>query len=313
MWNVFYKIMALVLISMGITTDMAAQELNATVSISTSITDVKIPPTLLKTLERSITDYLNNRKWTDDNYALHEKINCIFFINITSIPKTDVYAAQLTLQSSRPVFNTSYNTQVLKHIDKDILFLYRENDPIEHSDNAYVNNLASTLSFYAYMILGYDYDTYAFKGGNKYFEKADNIANLVPFNSSVNGEPISGWKATDSRGIGAQQNRYWLVTNLMNVKYDNIRKVVYQYHTKGMDLLYNKAPEAKKNILECIALLQEANATTQIYTTTIFMSAKVLEIINIYSDATSDLKKTLFDKLSRLDPVNSDKYTKAFK
>jgi hypothetical protein len=289
------------------------QELNANVSITTSITDVKIPPTLLKTLERSITDYLNNRKWTDDNFAMHEKINCTFFINITSIPKTDIYAAQLTLQSSRPVHNTTYSTQVIKHIDKEILFQYRENDPIEHSDNSFISNLSSTVSYYAYIVIGYDYDTYSLKGGNKYFEKAENIANLVPFNSSINGEAITGWKATDSRGIGAQQNRYWLVTNLLNTKYDNIRKAFYLYHMKGMDLMFNKAPDAKKNILECINILQEANLTSQIYISTIFMSAKVLEIINIYSDASAETKKMLYEKLTKIDPVNSDKYTKAFK
>lgn len=289
------------------------QEINCNLTVSSTMTGNNVDPKVFKTLERSLVDFINSRKWTDENFADYERINCTFFINIKENPSENVYVAELTIQSSRPVFNSSYQTQVVKHIDQDFVFQYKENDPLEFSDNTYINNLSSMIGFYVYLVLGYDYDCFSLKGGTKYFEKADNIANIVPFNASAGGQSISGWKQTDSRGVGAQKNRYWIINNLLNVKNENVRKCFYKYHLQGVDLLYNKGDEARKNILSALSMLQEANSSTLLYITTIFMSAKSDEIINIFKGAPADQRKTLLEKIQKLDGINIDRYNKVLK
>ncbi|MBP7477846.1 MAG: DUF4835 family protein [Chitinophagales bacterium] len=316
--SIFYHTMksrfaAMMAAMMFFSLQLTAQEINCNLTVSSTMTGNNVDPKVFKTLERSLLDFINSRKWTDENFADYERVNCTFFINIKENPSENVYVAELTIQSSRPVFNSSYQTQVVKHIDQDFVFQYKENDPLEFSDNIYINNLSSMMGFYVYLILGYDYDCFSPKGGTKFFEKADNIANIVPFNANVGGQSISGWKQTDSRGVGAQKNRYWIINNLLNTKNDNIRKCFYKYHLQGLDLLYNKGDEARKNILSALTMLQEANSSSLLYITTIFMSAKSDEIINIFKGAPADQRKTLLEKIQKLDGINIERYNKVLK
>ncbi|MBK7957748.1 MAG: DUF4835 family protein [Bacteroidetes bacterium] len=316
--SIFYHTMksrfaAMMAAMMFFSLHLTAQEINCNLTVSSTMTGNNVDPKVFKTLERSLLDFINSRKWTDENFADYERVNCTFFINIKENPAENVYVAELTIQSSRPVFNSSYQTQVVKHIDQDFVFQYKENDPLEFSDNIYINNLSSMMGFYVYLILGYDYDCFSPKNGTKFFEKADNIANIVPFNANAGGQSISGWKQTDSRGVGAQKNRYWIINNLLNTKNDNIRKCFYKYHLQGLDLLYNKGDEARKNILSALTMLQEANSSSLLYITTIFMSAKSDEIINIFKGAPADQRKALLEKIQKLDGINIERYNKVLK
>lgn len=290
-----------------------AQEMNVTVTLVNTLSGNSYDPKIFKTLENAIASFINNRKWTDDEFEPNEKIQATFFINITESPETNVFVGQLTVQSSRPVYNTSYMTPLFRHIDQDIVFKYVENDPIEFSDNIYINNLSSLLAYYVYMVIGYDYDSYSSMGGTKYFEKCDMIANNVPFNTSVGRSSVQGWKQTDGSGISAQKNRFWLSSTLINSKNEKIRKAVYQYHIKGMDLLMSKPEEAKKSILEVLNTINEASRSTQLYISIIFISAKGQEIVNVFSTAPEEQRKQIMEPLAKLDATNADKYRKALK
>lgn len=289
------------------------QEMNVTVTLVNTLSGNNYDPKIFKTLENAIAGFINTKKWTDDDYEANEKIQATFFINITESPEPNVFVGQLTIQSSRPVYNTSYVTPVFRHVDQDVVFKYVENDPIEFSDNIYISNLSSLLAFYVYMVIGYDYDSYSLMGGTKYFEKCEMIANNVPFNSTVGKSSIQGWKQTDGSGISAQKNRFWLSSTLVNSKNEKIRKAVYQYHIKGMDILINKPDDAKKNILEVLNTINEESRSTQLYISIIFISAKGQEIVNVFSTATEEQRKKVIEPLAKLDATNADKYKKALK
>lgn len=290
-----------------------AQEMNATITLVNTLSGNTYDPKLFKVMEGAIANFINNKKWTDEDFEAYEKINATFFINITESPEPNVFIGQLTIQSSRPVYNTSYLTPLFRHIDQEMVFKYVENDPIEFSENIFTNNLSYMLAYYVYMIIGYDYDSYASMGGTKYFEKCDLIANNVPFNYAIGSQSVQGWKQTDGRGIGAQKNRFWLSNTLVNPKNEKIRKSVYQYHIKAMDVLSTKPEDAKKNIMEVLNTIMEASRSTQLYISTIFVSAKGQEIVNMFSTATEEQKKLVIEPLAKLDATNADKYRKALK
>jgi hypothetical protein len=290
-----------------------AQEINATVTLTNTLSGNNYDPRVFKTLEASIANFINNRKWTDDEFEANERIACTFFFNIVESPEQNVFVGQLTIQSSRPVHNTSYLTPVFRHIDQEVVFKYVENDPIEFSENIFTNNLSSLLAFYVNIILGYDYDSFSPLGGTKYFEKCENIANNVPFNFAVGSQSVQGWKQTDGRGVGAQKNRFWLSNNLVNPKFEKIRRANYLYHMKSMDILSVNPEEAKKNAIEVLNTIMEASQSTQLYISTIFVSAKGDEIINMFATGTTEQKKQVLEPLVKLDATNADKFRRALK
>lgn len=302
-----------------LTVQLSAQELNCQVQVTSAIKDVKVEPRIFKTLEQAIKDFLNTRKWTDDNFGQQEKINCSLFLTITEVDASkpeNVTKAQLTIQSSRPVFGTTYSSPVTTLIDKSIQFTYRENDPIEFSENNVTSNLSALLTFYAYVMIGYDYDTYALKGGSKYFQKAEDLTTIFPFNYSENGMGVSGWRPTDGSSTEGQRNRYWLINQIQNSKYETYRNVLYTYHLKGMDLMQSKPAEGTKKIVDALTSLEEMSRGSNggLYITQVFTQSKADEIINIFFNTPyTEYKKTVFEKISKIDPTNADKYQKIMK
>jgi hypothetical protein len=297
-----YKAVALffILFSFLFTNAVTAQELNCKVQVVSqraTTTDQQV----FKTLQTAIYEFMNNRKWTNDNYTNNERIECSIMLNITDDNGTGKFIATATIQSSRPVFNSSYNSVMLNISDPSWSFQYIQFQPLEYNDNVYLSNLTSLLAYYAYIIIGLDYDSYSLKGGSPYFDKAQQVLNTVP----QSGEDASGWRAQDNL-----RNRYWLIENILNTKFADFRQVNYDYHRLGMDKMYDDAKSARTIITNSIKKLENtASSNPNSMILQQFFAAKSLELINVYSKAAPQEKAEMMNLLTKLDPVNGQKYS----
>src|SRR4051812_30615158 len=214
-----------------------AQELQAKVTVLTQSLPTSTNKQRFTTLQSQLANLLNNRKWTDDNYNTQERIECNFLINITESTGDDVFKATITIQAARPIFNSAYKSPIINVQDPDVSFKYVEYQPVEFNESRVAGNdplaanLTAAIAYYVYIILGFDYNSFALKGGDPYFIQAQNIVNNAP-----EGRDISGWKAFDG-----QRNRYWLVNNAVNTKYNVFNDIVYNYYRLGMDKMYDNA------------------------------------------------------------------------
>lgn len=274
-----------------------AQELNCTVKVITAQLQTA-DPKIFQTLQKSIYEFMNNRKWTNDNFSTNERIECSILINITQEISSDKFGAQITIQSNRPVFSSGYNSTVLKWADKDFQFQYAEYQPLEFNENTYLSSLTSVLAYYAYTIIGFDYDSFSPSGGTVYYQKAQNIVNAAQSTS----EP--GWKSYESI-----RNRYWLINNLLNTKFENVRIAMYKYHREGLDKMFENPEQGRKAITESINLLNKTNDDSpNSMILQVLLQAKSDELVNIYSKATPQEKSNAVQVLSKLDASNSSKY-----
>ena len=281
---------------------LSAQELNCNVKVIYPNLQTS-DPKIFQTLETSIYEFMNNRKWTSDNFEQNEKIDCSLLINITEENGSDKFKAQVTIQSSRPVYNSSYKSTIFNWVDKDWNFQYAEYQPLEFNENSNLSNLTSMLSFYAYIMIGFDYDSYSLKGGNPYFQKAQKVVN----NAQNSSDP--GWKSYENL-----HNRYWLVANALDSKFDAIHQVYYNYHRMGMDNMYEKPEDSRKTItnsLNLLSKLHDDNPNAMILQ--VWFSSKADELVNIYSGATPTEKTAAVNLLAKLDPSNSVKYQNILK
>jgi hypothetical protein len=211
-----------------------AQDLNARVKILTPKIQVS-NKRIFTTLETAMKDFLNGRKWAADAIAPNERINCNFVLNITNWDGGSNFSCEMQVQSSRPVFNSSYTTTLLNINDRDVDFTYTEGQTIDYSDQNFQSNLSSVMAFYAYIIVGMDYDSFSRYGGSPYFAQAQTVVQNAQTAS------YKGWKAFDSN-----LNRYWLSENLNNKLYNNLRSFIYDYHRNGLDLMADNAIKAEK-------------------------------------------------------------------
>lgn len=282
-----------------------AQELQARVTVLSNRVATTIDRKIFTTLQNQLTNLLNNRKWTTDSYKQNEKIECSFILNIESILEPNVYKASLNIQAARPVYHSSYQAAMINFQDADVAFKYVEFQPVEFNENrvqgsdAAAANLTAIFAYYAYTILGLDYDSFAPKGGEAYFRKAQNIVNNAP-----EGRGISGWRIFD--GL---RNRYWLNENLINTRYNTIHDIIYGYYRKGLDNMYDKEAEARVAVINALIQLQafgKENPNTMIQQ--FFMQGKYLELVGIFKKATAGEKAKAVEVLSELDVVNAPKY-----
>jgi len=252
------------------------------------------------TLKASIREFMNNRKWTSEVFKDDERIECNISINILEELSTDQYKASINIQSSRPIFNSSYYSPLLTYIDEDFNFRYTEHQTLEFNENSYISNLTSVLAYYAYIIIGLDYYTFSNEGGVTYLQKAKDIVT----NSQNSAE--KGWKAFESN-----KNRYWLAEELLDAKYSDFRSCLYHYHRFGLDKMYDDSEKGRIAVSESLEYLRKVkrqNPTAFILR--IFFDAKSSEIANIYSDAFQDEKSRIVSLLTELDPSNISKYNK---
>lgn len=293
------KYWALILISALSLQTAQGQELNCQVTVISPTIQMS-NKRIFNTMQQSIWQFMNNRKWTSNKYQNNEKIECGLQIEITSA-STDQFTAKVQINSFRPVFGSAYKTNILNYRDLDWTFNYVEFQQMDFQENASVSNLTSLLAFYAYIIIGMDYDTYSLEGGTPYFTKAQSIANI--------NVTQPGWEA--NAGKTALRNRYYLIENLMNARYKPLRKMYYEYHRKGLDIMHKKPEEGREAVTKAIKLMEPvAQILPNAMYIRIFFDAKVNELVNIYKEAPASDQNKMVELLGRLDPGNQAKYDK---
>lgn len=299
--KIYWILLSAVLFSHSLT----AQELQARVSVVASRVNSTVDKKIFVTLQTQLNNLMNNRKWTTSTFQQNEKITCSFILNIESIVATNIYKASLTIQAARPVYNTSYQAATVNYIDADVSFKYVEFQPVEFNENrvqgtdAAAANLTAIFAYYAYMIIGLDYDSFSPKGGEPYYRKAQNIVNNAP-----EGSNISGWRVFDG-----SRNRYWLNENLINTRYNVIHDIIYSYYRSGLDQMFDKEADARNNILQALSQLQafnKENANTMILQ--FFMQGKAEELIGLFKKGTIDQKEKAMAILSEIDVINASRY-----
>ncbi len=275
----------------------SAQELNCQVSVLTPQIQ-ESNKTIFETLQSQIRDFMNNRKWSGDNFESQERIECSMIINVTERVSTESFKATIQIQSRRPVFKTSYNSPMINHLDNDFNFRYVQDQVLDFDENSINSNLTATLAYYAYIIIGLDYDSYSVDSGTPYFLKAQTIVN----NAQSVGD--RGWKAFES-----QRNRYWLVENILNVQFRPMRNCMYKYHRLGFDKMNDNVSEARITILDALRPLKNVyNDRPNSFFMQFFFNAKADEIVNLYQQGTTDEKTQVTLLLSQIDPGNISKY-----
>lgn len=272
-------------------TSTQAQELNCIVRVlSPNIQGSN--KQVFSTLQSAIFQFMNNKKWTSDVYEVEERIDCLIEINVEDQLSTDQFKGTITVQASRPVYNASYNTTLLNVIDKDFEFRYLEFQNLEFNENSSVSNLTSVLAFYAYVIIGLDYDSFELKAGTPYLSIAQKIAN----NAQQDG---SGWQAFENN-----RNRYWLIENLLNPAFEPFRTMMYNYHRKGLDVMSSKLNEGRATILNnLLALKGVYQKKPGNYLMQLFFTAKQDEIINTFKQDTPANKNLLLSFLKLASPA----------
>ncbi|HEY0299471.1 MAG TPA: DUF4835 family protein [Arachidicoccus sp.] len=286
------------------------QELNATVIVNTQQLGTNADHSSLQNLQRQIADFLNNRKWTGDNFQMNERIACSFTLSLTSVINQNEYQAQLIVQAARPVFNSVYQSALVNYQDQQIYFKYQSGQQLNFNPNQIagadplVSNLTAVLAYYANIILGMDYDSFKLNGGAPYFSAAMNIVTAAP--QSAN---IKGWRAFDG-----QRNRYWLANNLIDAKMNGIHRSFYEYFRGGLDSLYDNDTKAKQNVLDALNDLQQIN---QAYPNTMveqfFVENRNMEFCGIFKQAMPEIRSQALQALVLLDAQSTDKYNTELK
>jgi Domain of unknown function (DUF4835) len=273
-----------------------AQELNCIVTVNSD----KIVTTnkqIFQTLQRSLTDFVNKTSWTGRELSTNEKINCSMFISV-SAQENDAFTATIQVQASRPVYNSSYTSPIFNFNDKEFSFTYTEFQNLNYNPNSFDSNLVSVLAFYSLMIIGVDADTFALNGGTEYLETAREIANVAQ------GSGFAGW--TQSKG---NNNRYFLVNDMLSNTYAPYRTTLYKYHIEGLDTMTKDMKAAKEKIITAVATMKEIHSVRpNAFITRTFFDAKTDEIVSIFSGGPSVTISELVDNLNRVSPLNSSKW-----
>ena len=277
-----------------------SQELNCEVSVinAPALQLGPVEKEIFTELEGQIFDFMNDTRWTKDVFEIEERINVSVLITITDIPSTSSYQGKIQVQSTRPVYNTDYNTVLFNHQDENFLISYARNTALLFSIDQHRDNLTSILAFYAYMVIAYDYDSFSPEGGTEYFTKAQIIAN----NAKNSGG--QGWLPQ-----GKRNNRYWMVDNALQSVFKPIRTAYYTYHRNGFDIMYNDMVAGRKAVLTAMESLSPVQRSRPgSLNLQIFLTSKSQELIDLFSQAEIKDKNAAVSILKRLDPASSSKY-----
>ncbi len=252
-------------------------------------------------LKQDVEDFMNLTQWTNDQFSEVEKISCNISIVLDRASAANEFSGNISIQSSRPVYKTAYQTTLVNVFDKQFNIKYDEYELLEYSENQHRSNLTSILAYYAYIIIGMDYDSFELNGGEEYFEKAKDIVYNAQSDATA-----SGWKANDG-----DINRYWLVDNLLNSNYTSMRGMNYNFHMSCLDLLHNNKDGALAQLSRSIKELDpKANLGANSYLYKHFFQCKSEEILNLLLEMSSEKQKELKNTLLKLSPKNADKWNK---
>ena len=273
-----------------------AQELNCTVKVNAD----KVTGTntqLFKTLQLSLNDFVNKTTWTTQKIKTNERINCSMFITINEA-SSNVFKATIQVQSSRPVFNSTYSSPVFNFNDKDFTFTYTEFQNLNYNPSSFDSNLVSVVAFYSLIIIGLDADTFTPDGGIPYYEVAQEITNVAQSSG------YKGWDQGDTN-----QNRFVLVSSLSSNAYSQFRDAIYQYHFEGLDQMHKDIKTAKEKIIDAITKLSYLELSKpNSFLTRVFFDAKADEIVSIFTGGPAVNNGDLLDKLFSISPLNSNKW-----
>ncbi len=276
-----------------------AQELRCRVSVqSNQIQDAD--KDLFNEMRQTVEEFMNSRVWTNASFEENEKIEMKINIQVTQKISTKNYVASLQIQSNRPCYNSTYTTSMFNHVDERMAFEYEENQSIEFNENSYISNLSSTLAYYAYLVLGIDFDSFSPQGGTLYFQKAQQVVS-----AASSQENSSEWDTKDKEG------RYWLIENILNSSYSGYRSALYMYNRLGLDAMNEKPEDARKQIIKALEELQKVyRVRPGSMILTIFFYAKKDELIQIFSESQPAEKSRAVSLLKKMNPANSTDYDK---
>ncbi|KFC60324.1 hypothetical protein FEM08_09310 [Flavobacterium gilvum] len=251
---------------------------------------------VFKTLETAINEFVNKTDWTGQSLSQKEKVDCSMYITLSSY-SSDQFVANIQVQSSRNIFNSTYSSPVLNINDKDFTFNYTEFENLRYNPNSYDSNLISVLSYYCYIILGMDADTFVPMFGDRYFKEAISIANLAQQGG------YKGWNQSDGT-----MSRYILINDLMSSTYYDIRQSSFQYYM-GLDAMSQDQKKAKEMIKGSLLNLAKLNGTKpNSYLLRIFMDSKSDEIVSVFTGGPSITINDLVDSLNKTSSSNSGKW-----
>ena len=269
-------------------------ELNARITINSD----KIQGSdkqVFTTLQSALTEFVNNRRWTDATFAINERIDCSMTI-IVNEQTDNSFKAEIQVQARRPVYNSSYSTTLFNHRDTEFDFEYVQFEQLEYTENTLSSNLTATIVYYIYIILGLDFDSFSPLGGKTYFDQAQQIVNIAQSQGTWN-----GWRAFEK-----DDNRHGLITALTDNTSEIFRNLWYTYHRKGLDEMAGNPDRGRMTIIEALPALQEIKSTrpTSVILR-LFADAKLDEIVSIYSKATTQEKQEGYELLFNLYPTES--------
>jgi hypothetical protein len=294
------KFLWLVVFFAGTIRIIRAQELNCQISINTSQIQGSTNKQIFDQMQKVLFEFMNNTKWTNETFTAQEKIECSFFISIKEQVGTDEYSGTIQVQSSRPVFKSSYPSPVLNIEDDNFQFRFQQFTQLEFNINTFQNNLTSVLAYYAYAVLATDYDSFSPEGGTPYWQKAQQIVNNAQTASEI------GWKSSQS-----QRNRYWLAENNLQPVFKGVRECMYAYCRNGLDIMHENVDEGRANILKALDLLKPVySARPASFIMQVFFNAKRDELINIFKGAPPEEKNKIIETLMLVDPAGTTKYAK---
>jgi len=273
-----------------------AQELNCTVKILYDrITDAN--PQIFKTLERSLSDFVNNTRWGTRNFARNERIDCTMIFNLSAYD-SNAFSATLQVQSSRPVYGSTYPSPIFNFNDKDISFRYTEGENLIYNPNSFDSNLVALVAFYANIIIGMDGDTFEKNGGTPYYQAAQNMASLAQSGN------YKGWSQQDGN-----QNRYFLINDILSNTYSSYREALYNYHLGALDKMSGNQKEGKEKAIAAIKTLSEVHKVRpNSFLMRVFFDAKSDEILQIFTGGPAVQVSELVEMLNRISPLNGTKW-----
>ncbi|GAB3643318.1 type IX secretion system protein PorD [Spirosoma arcticum] len=288
---------------LSLLTTARAQELNCQVTINSDqlFAQQKTDFSYVAQLKGIITEFMNNRRWSNDQLTASERINCSLNINLVKSLVQGAFEATAQIIVTRPVYGTNYETTVFNYVDRNFNFVYQPSTPVFYRENQYTDDLTSMLAFYANLILAVDYDTFSKRGGNPFVQRAFAITLQAQQGSSSD-----AWQPSSD-----QRKRYWLVENLQNQQLTSFRDAMYTYHRQGLDIFGANPVQMRKQTLDLLTSIRTVSQQLP-YSVLIntFFDAKGQELYNILFEGTPAERKLAFELLSFLDPSKTELYRK---
>ena len=279
--------------------NLFAQELQVEARVNAQ--KAQADPQVFRSMERAIEEFLNNQKWTEDVFEQNERINVNIQLTIVEELSPTNFKANMSIQAVRPVFNTDYQTPIITHMDRDVTFNFEQYQPLDWAENTFTDNLTHILSFYAYVVLGLDYDSFSPFGGEPYFQAAQNLLNTFPQNLS---STYSGWTSQEGN-----RNRYWLLESILNPSVRPYREAMYNYHRQGLDIMAEDVNAGKAVLMQVLETVgQVGNKYLNAMILQVFANTKGTELIEIFKIASRQQKTRVYAIMSKIDAANASKY-----